>query len=206
MVIAHNNASAHAPDDPAQALDAIVHASFDWNHHVEVESGENSAAGDKPFFSDVSRVGDVWLLRQRAVDSDWRRFGMVVRHRRVYFATLDHTPALLGAECAECHPDGPRAIRGALRAGTEADRAAMNALVSNVHLTPLYYLPSEPARATAPLIVAPCTNCHDGHHRTWLTGFNHRAIRYQLEHAEVPPHSRFTDDERQPVLDWLNHH
>jgi hypothetical protein len=154
----------------------------------------------------VSRVSDVWLLRQRSASSDWRQFGMVVRNGRAYFATLDHTPTLLGAECAECHPNGPRAIRGTLRAGTEADRIALNQIVTNVHLVRLYYPSSEPARTTPDLNVAPCTSCHDGHHRARLTAFNHRAIVYQLTHAQVPPHSVFTAEERQQVVDWLGHH
>ncbi len=196
-----------ASDDAAQALDAIARASFDWNHHVEIESGENSIGDDERVYSDVSHVGQVWLLRQYEARLGWRRFGMVVRNRRVYFASIDPRLVLLGAECAECHPNGPRAIRGKLLAGTEADRDAINDIVSNVHLALLHYPSFEPApRGTSALTVSPCAACHDGRHREQLTDFNHRAIRYQVEHASAPPHSLFTADERAQVLDWLNHH
>ena len=210
LVIAFTRASrgSGVPDDSAQALEAIARASFDWDHHAEVESGENSAAAERPFYSDVSHAGPVWLLRQRDSNrSEWHRYGLVAWNRRVYFASLDPKPTLLGAGCAECHANGPRAIRGELRSGAESDRLAMNDIIATVHVTPLYYPSSEPApRVTAPLDVLPCMTCHDGRHRSRLTDFNHRAIRYQVEHASAPPHDVFTVDERRLVLDWLNHH
>ena len=195
-------------NEPERALAAIARASFDEDHHVEVQSGENGEGFDQPVYSDVSHVGNIWLLRQRAANSpSWRRFGMLVQNRRVYFAQLDPRTALVGAECAECHPNGPRAIRGELRAGMETDRDAINRIVTNVHVERLFYPPIEPEpKLTHAFTVAPCANCHDGNHRARLTDFNHRAIRFQTIHAQAPPHSLFTDAERQEVLDWLNRH
>jgi hypothetical protein len=207
IVVTRGGAASDASDDATRALAMIEHASFDLNHHVEIQSGENSIGGSEPVFSDVSRVGEVWLLRQYEARLGLRRFGMVVRNRRVYFASIDPRLVLLGAECAECHPNGPRAITGRLLVGSEADRDAINSIVSNVHLALIYFPAFEPApRLTAPLTLSPCAGCHDGRHREQLTDFNHRAIRYQVEHAQAPPHSLFTSDERLRVLDWLNHH
>ena len=122
-----------------QALQALQSASFDWARHVETESGENSAAAGQPVISDVSHVNHVWLLRQRAAASTmWKRYGMAVTNGHVYFATLDGRPKLLGAECAECHPNGPRAVRGTLRAGTEADRLAVNTFIEGIGLVRPY--------------------------------------------------------------------
>ena len=69
------------PLEAAQALQTLVRASFDWDHHVEIQSGENSAAGGETYYSDVSHLGRIWLLRQRTDGSEWHRFGMVVPER-----------------------------------------------------------------------------------------------------------------------------
>jgi hypothetical protein len=196
---------AGVPVEAAQALQTLVRASFDWNHHVEIQSGENSAAGGETYYSDVSHLGQIWLLRQRAISSEWERYGMVVQNGRVYFASLDGRPRLLGAECAECHPNGPRALRGELRTGTETSRMAINTFIENIGLVRPYYAPSEPApeETTHRLGLAPCTECHDGDHRAWLTVFNRRAITYQLARGYMPPDSELTPEQRRQVADWF---
>src|SRR5581483_10007043 len=152
-----------ASNEPEMVLDTMAHAAFDRDHHVEIHSGENSVGDDQPVFSDVSHTGDVWLLRQYEARLGWRRFAIVVRNRRVYFASIDPRLALPGAECAECHPNGPRAIHGPLLAGSEVDRNAMNGIISNVHVALLYYPAAEPApRVTHALTLSPCVDCHDG--------------------------------------------
>ena len=193
------------PRAAERALQTLARASFDWDHHVEIQSGENSAAGGEAYYSDVSHVGQIWLLRQRAASSDWERYGMVVQNGQVYFASLDREPTLLGAECAECHPNGPRALRGELLAGTEAGRMEINTFVEHIGLVRPYYTPSEPApkETSHRLDLAPCTECHDGDRRARLTMFNARAIGYQLAHGYMPPDGDFAPDTRRQVTDWL---
>jgi hypothetical protein len=191
--------------EAAHALQTLVGASFDWNHHVEIQSGENSAAGGQIYFSDVSHRGQVWLLRQREDGSDWQRFGMLVENGRVYYANLDRQARLVGAECAECHPNGPRALRGELRTGTEGARIAINTFITHIGLVRPYYPPAEPAprAATDRLGLAPCIDCHDGEHRAWLTVFNRRAIAYQLANGYMPPDGHLTTEQHRHVVDWL---
>jgi hypothetical protein len=118
-----------------QALQALRGASFDWTQHVETESGENSDIAGEPVYSDVSHLDKMWLLRQRVARSNvWKRYGMAVINGHAYFATMDGKPKLLGAECAACHPNGPRALRGTLRAGTEAGRLAINTFIEDIGL------------------------------------------------------------------------
>jgi hypothetical protein len=256
-----------APSPEAkQALQALVGASFDWAQHVETESGENSAAAGEPVYSDVSHLDKIWFLRQRAARSDvWKRYGMAVMNGRVYFATLDDPPKLVGAECAQCHPNGPRALRGTLRAGTEAGRTAINTFIEGIGLVrpslaqnqlvyvaklgkeprflgaecarchprsrqtlwgemlagsqigriaidesirrvglpPPFTYPAEMEPPTHRLQLAPCSRCHDGKHRAWLTILNRRAIAYQLAHEYMPPDGDPTPDERRHVVEWL---
>ncbi len=193
------------PVEAAQALQTLVRASFDWNHHVEIQSGENSAAGGETYYSDVSHLGQIWLLRQRADGSEWRTYGMVVQNGQVYFASLDGRARLLGAQCASCHPNGPRALRGELRAGTETGRIAINTFIEHIGLVRPYYPPSEPApKETARRLgLVPCADCHDGDHRAWLTVANQRAVTYQLSHGHMPPDGGLTPEQRRQIVDWL---
>ena len=199
-------ACSSVPVDAAHALQTLARASFDWSHHVEIQSGENSAAGGETHYSDVSHLGEVWLLRQRSTSSEWERYGMLVQNGHVYFASLDGKPRLHGAGCAECHPNGPRALRGELHAGTETGRVAINTTVENIGLVQPYYPPFDPERTADHLPLAACTDCHDGHHRAWLTAFNRRAITYQLAHGYMPPDGAATLEQRQQVADWLAGH
>src|SRR6516225_3694586 len=96
------------------ALRALLAAQFDLVHHVEIQSEENAVAGGTTYYSDVSHHGQIWLLKQRkAAASEWKRYGIFIAEGRAYYARLDtKVPQVLGAECAECHVNGPKALRG----------------------------------------------------------------------------------------------
>ena len=147
----------------------------------------------------------MWLMRQRPFDTGWQRCGILVQNGRAYYARLYPNPALLGAECAECHPNGPRALRGQLRAGTEGTRNAINVFVWNTGLLQPYFTPSEPApiETANRLNLAPCVNCHDGIERTALSMANYRAITFQMMHGYMPPDAELERGQRHAIVEWL---
>lgn len=201
-----------APLDAVYALQELVRARFDRTHHVEVDSDENTEKAREPYISDVSHVAgvvdrrdEVWLLRQRSATSFWHDYGMVVRRGVVYFAVLEGRPRLVGPECAECHPNGPRALAGSVRAGSERSRAEINALVSREGVVKVYYPGSAPApTASRDLLDVPaCMDCHNGEDRSWLSRLNVRAIRYRSSHGTMPPDRRLNADESRALTAWL---
>jgi hypothetical protein len=187
--------------EAARALQTLNRARFDSTHHVEVQSPENTAYAGHAIYSDVSHDGDIWLLRQRTATSNWMRYGIAIRDGRVYFAILDRRGRLEGAGCVQCHANGPRALRGGLRAGVEADRGAMNASAERIGVVQPYYPPSDPLPAAAArrLDAARCDACHDGTHRAALTAASHLAIAFLVGSGDMPPDGPLTPAERSHV-------
>lgn len=203
---------AGAPLEAVYALQALVHARFSESHHVEVASGENTLKAGEPYFSDVSHVGgsadagDVWLLRQRTARSRWHNYGIIVRHNIVYFAVLEGGPRLTGSACVECHPNGPRGLTAGPRAGREEDRAAMNESVGRLGAVWTYIPRAEPLPASARdiLDLPPCSECHNGIDRAWLTRQNLPAIRYNLTIGRMPPKTPLSSSEARALSHWMD--
>lgn len=217
VALAPASSAVMVPHDPGESLDAVcalqelVHARFDWAHHVEVESEENTAKAGEAYFSDVSHVSgtdpqdEVWLLRQRSARSYWHNYGMVVRKGAVYFAVLEGRPRLLGAECVECHPNGPRALAGVVRSGQERDRRTINTIVTHDGVIRPYYprAAPEPASALQKLEAAGCADCHNGADRSKLSRLNARAIGYRVAHGTMPPDRLIAADDARTLNAWL---
>lgn len=192
------------PDPAARAaLRLIMSTPFDDAHAVEIESGESSAAAGEPYFNRIAFANGVWQLRQRAASGSWENYGLTVLDGRTYWASLNGPPRLMGASCATCHANGPRAISGALRAGSPETLRALNRRIAAVGLVRPFYTRNDQPADLSPLTVAPCVECHDGVERATLTRENAGSIRYRVGAGAMPPNGRLSDTARAELERWL---
>lgn len=192
------------PDPAARAaLRLIMSTPFDDADAVEIESGESSAAGGEPYFNRIAYANGVWQLRQRAASGSWENYGLTVLDGRTYWASLNGPPRLMGASCASCHANGPRAIFGALRAGSPATLQALNRRIAAVGLVRPFYTRNDQPADLSPLTIAPCADCHDGEERARLTRENAGSIRYRVGAGAMPPNGRLSDSARAELERWL---